>query len=66
MREVFRSSDQIELDFVIDILTQEGIAAVPLEHDNFRESLPTQIFVSEEDFSRATKLLQSAMPKAGP
>ena len=65
MRELLRSNDMVLVSYIVDLLRQEGLAAEVFDvHMSILEGsvgvLPRRIMVSEDDETRARRLLAEA------
>lgn len=63
MRLVLRSNDPVRLSFLVSFLADAGITAILLDsHASIAEgsagAIPRRLVVSDDDFGRATRLLQ--------
>ena len=68
MKQVYRSSDELEAQMICNLLEQAGIEA-HLSGEHLQglgiANQPVQIFVQEEDFDRASRVVDSGDPEAG-
>ena len=69
MRVVLKTVDPVVLNYAANVLEQEGIEAVVFDThasvmDGSMGFLPRRLMVLDEDFDRAQKLLQAAVPDA--
>ena len=71
MRAVLETNNPVSLSYAVDILSQEGIDHVVFDEnasviDGSMGFLPRRLMVADDDFTRAERLLRTAMPDAMP